>query len=224
MRSPLSSAKMLMFIVVIYIKQHTWRYTYCLMLIKDVSSSKGFTGSLDMHCKRLEIQAGLGKLLKKSLIVHFSITFCKKQANKQKTAKHHALSSQVYHKKPMLSNLWNVRTSHLLHLPCWLTFSSLKFACYHIRRSQLSLRSRCKNVPNYSVQIQGGLYTPWRTSPRDMDSTPSTYGANTPASFGLELAISTFQAKFLRANYLGKQPPKRLWKKKKYAQMPSTLF
>lgn len=55
----------------------------------------------------------------------------------------------------MLSNLWKIRTSPLFHLPCWLTFLSLKLACYHIRRSQLSWRSGYKHVPNYSKSRAG---------------------------------------------------------------------
>lgn len=103
-----------------------------------ISSSKGFTGSLDMHCKRLETQAELKKLLKMSLTAQFSITFCKKANKETNPFKNHVLFIHVYHKKPRLSNLCNIRTSHLLHLSCWLTFSSLRFACYHFRSSQLS--------------------------------------------------------------------------------------
>lgn len=110
-----------------------------------------------------------------------------------------------------------MRTRHLLHLPCWLTFLSLKLACYHIRRNQLSLRSGYKHVPNYSVQIQGRLFTPRRTSPRATDSTSSTYGANTPAvAVGLNQQFPPCKQFFPCANSLGRQPPKRLWKKRSH--------
>lgn len=178
-----------------------------------------------MHCKRLETQAELGEVWKKKLNSQIFCHFLQKGNKEIKKAWTHVLSSQVRHKKLMLSNLWKIRTSHLFHLPCWLTFLSLKLACYHLRRSQLSLRSGYKHVPNYSVQIQGRLFPPWRTSPRAADSTPSTYGANAPGvAVGLDQQFPPCKQFFSCANYLGRQPPKRLWKEKSHTLQRQKWF